>query len=111
MKFEQTIKIPKEKAKQINNYLQHEPTCEEECLHENETITNTATFPDNIEMDIKCCGVQYNKDESNNTAWTEAVLFQNGHEICCSEPADEYLGQWTLEYNDNEYTVIIEEEN
>ena len=33
-----------------------------------------------MEMDVKLCGA---RDE---TSWTEAALFQGGHEVCCSEP-------------------------
>ena len=59
-------------------------------------------FPDGKEMDVKCCGC---RDESS---WTEAVLFdKNGAELCCSEPADEYDGTWTLENEGVEYIVYI----
>ena len=69
---------------------------------EDNTITYTAHFPDGKEMDVKCCGC---RDESS---WTEAVLFdKNGAELCCSEPADEYDGTWTLENEGVEYIVYI----
>lgn len=111
MKYEKIIEISKEQLTQIDKYLTTEPTCEDECFGENETITNTAVFPDNIEMDVKCCGVRYDENATSNTAYTEAVLFKNGCEVCCSEPSDEYAGIWTLEYNNNEYTIIVEEKN
>lgn len=110
MRYERIIKIGKREAEQINKHLHVEPTCEDECLGENGAIVNTAIFDNGIEMDIKCCGVQYNEDEESNTAWTEAVLFLNGSEICCTEPSDEYLGEWILEYDDDEYVVIVETE-
>ena len=60
------------------------------------------TERDGKEMDVKCCGC---RDESS---WTEAVLFdKNGAELCCSEPADEYDGTWTLENEGVEYIVYI----
>lgn len=110
MRYERKIKISKREAEQINKHLHVEPTCADECLGEDITIVNTATFDNGIEMDIKCCGVQYNEDDESNTAWTEAVLFQNGNELCFTEPSDEYLGEWILEYNGDEYVVLVESE-
>ena len=110
MKYEKFIKISKEEAEKINKHLTVEPTCAEECLGEDIAIVYTAKFDDGFEMDIKCCGVQYEPYNSSNTAWTEAVLFQNGSEVCFSEPCDEFLGEWILENDDNEYVVIVEVE-
>ena len=111
MKYEQVIKISKEEAGQINKYLTEEPTCADECLGEDITITNTATFENGIEIDIKCCGVQYDEHNESNTAYTEAILFEEGYEVSYTEPSDEYLGEWILEDdNNNEYVVIVEVE-
>lgn len=110
MRYEQKIKIDRIEAEQINKHLHVEPTCADECLGEDIAITNTAKFENGFEMDIKCCGVQYNEDDESNTAWTEAVLFQNGNELCSTEPSDEYLGEWILEYDGNEYVVLVESE-
>lgn len=109
--YEQTIKISKTLADAINKYLHQQPSCAEECLGEDSTITKTAVFPDGIEMDIKCCGVQYREEEEDNTAWTEAVLFHNGQEVCCTDCFDEYLGTWALMHDDIEYVVTIELES
>jgi len=105
-----TITISEIEAAQINKHLHEEPSCADDCLGEDIAITHTATFDNGITVDIKCCGVQYNEDEESNTAWTEAVLFKDGHEINCSEPSDEYLGEWILEYNNDEYVVLVEVE-
>lgn len=108
MRYERIVKIGKREADQINKHLHEEPTCADECLGEDIAIVNTATFDNGFEMDIKCCGVQYSEDNESNTAWTEAVLFQNGSERCYTEPSDEYLGEWILEYEDDEYVVLVE---
>jgi hypothetical protein len=108
MRFEQRLFISKEEAEQINRYLHVEPTCVEECLGEDITIIHTVKFDDGIEMDIKCCGVQYDEYSESNTAWTEAVLFENGYQVCYTDPSDEYLGEWSLEHDGNEYIVLIE---
>ncbi len=70
-------------------------------LGRNETITHTAKFPDGRQMDVKCC--------HGDPAWTEAVLFNDrGEELCCTEAAEDYEGEWTIGYGGVEYTAIIE---
>ena len=94
------LTIPRSVMDQINDYLNADT--EDAYQGEDNTITYTAHFPDGKEMDVKCCGC---RDESS---WTEAVLFdKNGAELCCSEPADEYDGTWTLENEGVEYIVYI----
>lgn len=61
-----------------------------------------------IEMDIKCCGVQYENGGYNN-AWCEAVLFEDGCEVACSEIDGDFFGEWSLTYGD-EYVTIVERE-
>lgn len=102
-----TIIIPNRLADAINNYLNNEPCCEEECLGEDDTIIFTATFNNKYQMDVKCCGVQYLENETN-TAWTEAVLFnEHGVELCSTEPSEEYLGEWNINYGGDEYAVTV----
>lgn len=74
--------------KTVSRYLRARTAAERQS--EDETITITAKFPDNIEMDIKCCG------SDTGPSWTEAVLFHNGSELCCTECEDDYLGPWEL---------------
>ena len=75
-----------------------------EYQNEDETVSVTAKFSDGCEMDIKCCGCQ------DDSSWTEAVLFNaQGHELCCTEPADEFTGEWELEYCDTRYIAIVTE--
>lgn len=110
MKYERRIMINKKQGDAINKYLHEEPTCESECLYEDVTITDTVVFDNGMEMDIKCCGVQY-EEGASNLAWTEAVLFNGfGREVACSEPSDEYFGEWVLEYEGNQYVAIVEAE-
>ena len=110
MVYERIIKISKAEAEQINKHLTVEPTCADECLGEDIAIVNTAKFNNGIEMDIKCCGVQYEERNESNLAWTEAVMFKDGDELCYTEPSDEYLGEWICEYNGDEYIVFVEVE-
>ena len=112
MNYYKKIFIDKDLNSRINYYLTHEPVDEtDEYLHEDETITQTICFPNGIEMDIKCCGVQF-KENDSNIAWTEAVLFQNGCQINYSEVSDEYTGRWELyDYDGNNYICDVEVEN
>lgn len=107
MVYEKTIRIAQSKLDKINRYLTVEPVDEYECLGEDLTIVATVKFDNDIEMDIKCCGVQYQEGESN-LAWTEAVLFKNGSEVCCTEPCDEFEGDWELECDGDKYVVHVE---
>lgn len=108
MKYTAAIEIEPAEAKIINKYMHEEPTDESDCLGEDETITHTAVFSNGYQMDIKCCGVQYNENETTNTAWSEAVLFdKQNNQIAYTEPCDTYFGEWQLEANGNEYTANV----
>ena len=102
-----TIPIEKSVAEEINHILTVEPKNADECFGEDLAITNTAHFDNGIEIDIKCCGVQYDELNESNVGWTEAVIFKNGSEVMCSEPSDEYFGEWYLEYHEDEYIVNV----
>ena len=106
---EATITISKADSEKISKWLT-EPTNEDDYndnyLSEDETYSQTAKFDDGYEVDVKVCGVQYDED-SPNSCWTEAVLFQNGSEVCCTDPSDEYLGYWELETETDLYRVTI----
>ena len=76
-------------------------------LKRDETICNTAVFPNGVEMDIKlviCEGESY--------PYTEAILYDNGVEVDFTEPCDEYIDEWELEdeMNDVKYIVVVEVE-
>ena len=106
MRIEKTLLISQREADIITRHLREEPKDESECFGEDSTIKNTVAFGNGVEMDIKCCGVQFIEGESN-LAWTEAVLFKNGSQVCFTEPFDEYLGVWICEYDGDEYAVNV----
>ena len=74
---------------------------EDEYQGEDNTITVTAVFPDGMKMDVKCCGCD------NDPSWTEAVLFQDGSEVCCTDVEEEFLGPWELDDNGRRYIAIV----
>lgn len=101
--YSATLAIPKVVVEQITGYLN--ATCEDEYQDEDRTIIYTVQFLDGRQMDIKCCGCQ------NESSWTEAVLFDaNGNQLCYTEPDEEFLGTWTLDYDGIDYTVQVVEE-
>lgn len=102
------IVVPVYEVEQINKLLETEPEDEEECFGEDETWYYTAGFGNGIEADIKICGVQYEEGESN-LPWTEGVLFEDGYEICCTEPSDGLFGEWEFEADGNTYIVDVVE--
>ena len=91
-----TIYVDVEKAAKIYRMLHAQPVDRAHCMGEDETYSMTAVFDDGCEVDVKICGVQY-EEGGDNTPWTEAVLFKNRCEVACTEPSDEYFGEWRLE--------------
>lgn len=98
--YKSLIVISKSDARDINRYLT--ATSPDDFMGEDATITFTAKFENGFEMDVKCCG---SKDEH---AWTEAVLFdQRGCQLAYTEPDEEFLGTWELEYEDMRFRVEV----
>ena len=102
MENERTIYVNANEESHIARWL--ESNDEDDHLSEDDTFTKTAVFSDGFEIDIKCCG------SDDGAAWAEAVLFHNGYECCCSEPEEEFLGDWVLEYNNDVFIVHVETE-
>ncbi len=107
MKYQKELCISKERADEYRYLLHTEPTNADECFGEDLKFSNTVQFEDGIEMDIELCGVQFDSNNESNLPWTQAVLFRGGVELGYTEPSDEYEGEWTIEYDDNTYTVIV----
>ena len=104
MTFEQTITVNPRTLEALNYWLTDNSAASER-LSEGDGYYLTATFPNKIDMDIKCCGTQ------DGVAWTEAVLFnKHGSELCHTDVSDEFLGDWELEYNGNVYLVHVVKE-
>ena len=104
MDHKAVIILSEKETDRIKKYL--DPERIDECLGEDETFVKTASFPDGIEIDVKCCGVQYREGE-DNSAWCEAVLFKNGSEAACTGPEDDYFGEWEFDYKGDHYSVTV----
>lgn len=84
--LEKTIYISETCAETIEKYLRGE-----ELQGMGESLSETATFPDGFDMDIRCCGTE---DDS----FTEAILYDSeGKEVALTEPCDTLTGCWELE--------------
>lgn len=98
-RYIQLVNVKPGLAETIERYLSADS--EDDYQGEDNTISVTAVFPDGIEMDIKCCGC------NNDPSWTEAVLFQNGSELCHTDVEEEFFGPWALDYNGRRYIAIV----
>jgi hypothetical protein len=97
MKFTKNIIVERKLANEINRLLAER----DESFGEDFAITKTAVFDNGFEMDIKCCGC------CDDVAWTEAVLFHNGSEVCCTEPCDEFFGEWECTNGDDTFITHV----
>ena len=106
MKFERTVTISKSLLDKINRVLTVEPEDENVCFGEDELISVAAIFDNCIEIAVQCCGVQYKEGESN-LAWTQAVMYDHGSEVRCTEPCEDFDGEWMFDYDGNIYVVNV----
>lgn len=105
--YSATITLTDKERAYVNKLLENEPKSEDDCFGEDETWTKTVTFSDGNQADIKICGVQFREGESN-LPYTEAVLFDpNGYQLVCTEPSDDIMGEWELEYSGVKYKILI----
>lgn len=106
--FTEILRIPRTKLEYIDKLLNEEPACSEDCFGEDVSISETVRFEDGAEIRVMCRGVQYVEGQSN-TAWTQAVLYVNGVEVACTDPASGFDGEWTFTNDDTGtvYTAVI----
>lgn len=101
--YEGTIVIKKERLEFINKLLgmTGEQIYQTYGLKRDETITETYSFFNGIEADIKLVICE------DDVPYTEGVLFRNGFEILHTECEDTFDGEWYLETNDAIYKVNV----
>lgn len=97
------IPVPKDVFDRVDRFLTLPSGLDENEYQGDSTIFYTAQFPNGVQADVKCCGC---RDEAS---WAEMVLFdKKGCELCCTEPAEEFGGEWSLDYGNITYVVIVE---
>lgn len=105
--LEATVEIPESRLKEIDHYLTDEPASPDDGLSTDDIIVYTARFADGYEMDIQCCGVQFQSD-SDNTAYSEARLFDSdGYEVAYDMGDCTLRGDWTLKHFDRTYIAHV----
>lgn len=101
MEYKEIIVLDKEKYDQITEAIN------QATLNLGESIISTATFSNGFQMDVKCNGCA-----GDQTAYLEAVLFdEKGNEKGWLDgvDSDEYLGEWSIDYKGDTYTVEVKE--
>lgn len=101
MEYKEIIVLDKEKYDQITEAIN------QATLNLGESIISTATFSNGFQMDVKCNGCA-----GDQTAYLEAVLFdEKGNEKGWLDgvDSDEYLGEWSIDYKGDTYTVDVKE--
>lgn len=93
----QILIIPGDVAAKIQQYLEADSA--EEYQSEDEPISYTAWFKNDIRMEVMCYGNQ------NEHSWAQAILFSHGCEVCCSAANDMFFKTWSLTYNGITYEV------
>lgn len=84
--LEKTIYISEKYAETIDKYLRGK-----ELQGLDATLSETATFPDGFDMDIRCCG-------TDADSFTEAILYdRKGKVVALTDPCDTFTGCWELE--------------
>lgn len=68
-------------------------------LKRDEAFTHTVVFDDDIQMDIQLVICE------NDKPYVQAVLFDNGCEVACSEVIEEIISEFKLNYNNNTYSA------
>ncbi len=104
-----TVYILKEKAEEIDRYLNTNPLSPYECLSDGQVVCTNVSFPDGYHMKIRCVGVEYEAG-GDNTAYAEALLFDRGNRLVRrSDVTDEYFGYWELyaDATDTWYCVAV----
>lgn len=68
-------------------------------------FVETVTFKNGYQADIKAC-----TGDIEDSVWFEMVLFdEKGNELSCTDVQETIDGEWELEYEDDVYTVYVEE--
>lgn len=109
MKYERTKELTKEIAESYSRFIgiTGKQAYDQYGLKGDECIRESFYFDNGVEAEIK---IVIPIDEDSYT-WTEAILWsKDGKYLGCTEPCEDFLGEWHLEdHEGNSYTVNIKE--
>lgn len=103
------IYIPIKDAEEIDYMLTHEPKSKAECVPEGEVLGYIINLASPYCMVIRICGVEYEPD-GHNLPWGEAILYEDGIEVACTDAISKFFGEWKITYKGEEFVVCIERE-
>ena len=107
MKYETFMTVTQEQADMYNRFIgiTGQEAYDKYGLKGDECISETFFFEDGTEAEIKIV-IPINED---SYTWTEGILYdRTGKFISCTEPCEDFLGEWCLnDHNNNNYTVNI----
>ena len=110
MEYQRTIELTKEIADSYSKLIgiTGEQAYSRYGLKGDEYISESFYFNNGVEAEIKIV-IPINED---SYTWTEAILWdKDGKYLGCTEPCEDFFGEWYLEDNeDNSYIVNIKGE-
>lgn len=102
MKFTQKLLVTQEVADQL------ERLCEQpdDSCGRDEVVFDAEVLVDAYRFAIQ---VVASTEPAKESCWTQGVMFDiDGFEIACTEPGESFLGEYTIDYNENTYEVVVE---
>ena len=112
--YHSSIVLKPEQADLIMHYLNDEPTQKSEALFSDDSMCFTAHFGNGYEMEVRCMGIGDWLDDETNTAYGEAVLFNEfDEEVGVIYDESDFLSDWVITHDGNEYIthVIVNKED
>lgn len=64
----------------------------------------TVRFDGSYEADVKVCS---GDSSQKDPLWSEAVLFLDGRQVCCTDAGDQIAGEYELEHDGNRFVVDV----
>ena len=106
MKYEKTLTIPNRFYHKYQQFIgiTGKQAYDLYGLKGDESISESVFFDNGIEVEVK---IVIPIDEDSYT-WTEAIIYDNNQYVGCTEPSEDFFGEWYLEDNKgNQYTLNI----
>lgn len=102
MRYEEQMLVDSDVASQMQMY------CEEsfsDYKKDGVEWDKEVTFSNGFRMAVQVCGPN---DVGLEPCWTQGVLFDpNGNEVGCTPPGDDFLGEYMVWDNDDEYVANV----
>lgn len=106
-KIEKKLYIPKDIIEKYDELLERdEINYEEEDIPRSSIVAFwTVDFGNGYVVRLNVCSA-----DDDEPLWSEAVLFLNGVECCCTEPDYSLSGEYWFEYDGKKFTLAVKPE-